>query len=40
MLPEVFDDCNVQRLALFFRNLRDTLRALAPIIATIRAPSF
>jgi uncharacterized circularly permuted ATP-grasp superfamily protein/uncharacterized alpha-E superfamily protein len=31
MLPEVFRDCRVQRLALFFRTLRDTLRTLAPI---------
>lgn len=30
MLPEVFRDCRVQRLALFFRTLRDTLRSLAP----------
>lgn len=30
MLPEVFRDCNVQRLALFFRTFRDQLRALAP----------
>jgi uncharacterized circularly permuted ATP-grasp superfamily protein/uncharacterized alpha-E superfamily protein len=30
MLPEVFKACQVQRLALFFRNLRDTLRSLAP----------
>ena len=30
MLPDVFRDCQVQRLALFFRALRDTLRALAP----------
>jgi uncharacterized circularly permuted ATP-grasp superfamily protein/uncharacterized alpha-E superfamily protein len=30
MLPEVFKACNVQRLALFFRTFRDTLRALAP----------
>ena len=31
MLPEVFRDCRVQRLALFFRTLRDTLRSLAPL---------
>jgi len=31
MLPEVFRDCRVQRLALFFRTLRDTLRGLAPL---------
>jgi uncharacterized circularly permuted ATP-grasp superfamily protein/uncharacterized alpha-E superfamily protein len=30
MLPEVFRDCRVQRLALFFRTLRDTLRSIAP----------
>lgn len=30
MLPEVFKACNVQRLALFFRTFRDTLRNLAP----------
>ena len=30
MLPELFRDCRVQRLALFFRSLRDTLRGLAP----------
>ena len=30
MLPEIFRDCKVQRLALFFRTLRDTLRGLAP----------
>ena len=30
MLPEVFDACRVQRLALFFRTLRDTIRSLAP----------
>jgi uncharacterized circularly permuted ATP-grasp superfamily protein/uncharacterized alpha-E superfamily protein len=30
MLPEVFKACNVQRLALFFRTFRDTLRGLAP----------
>jgi uncharacterized circularly permuted ATP-grasp superfamily protein/uncharacterized alpha-E superfamily protein len=30
MLPEVFRACNVQRLALFFRTFRDTLRNLAP----------
>ena len=30
MLPDVFRDCQVQRLALFFRTLRDTLRAIAP----------
>jgi uncharacterized circularly permuted ATP-grasp superfamily protein/uncharacterized alpha-E superfamily protein len=29
-LPETFRDCRVQRLALFFRTLRDTLRGLAP----------
>ena len=38
MLPEVFRDCNVQRLALFFRTFRDQLRALAHTTATIRAP--
>ena len=30
MLPEAFRDCRVQRLARFFRTLRDTLAALAP----------
>ena len=30
MLPEIFRDCRVQRLALFFRALRDTLRRIAP----------
>jgi uncharacterized circularly permuted ATP-grasp superfamily protein/uncharacterized alpha-E superfamily protein len=30
MLPETFRECRVQRLALFFRTLRDTLRAIAP----------
>ena len=30
MLPDVFRDCQVQRLALFFRSLRETLRQLAP----------
>jgi uncharacterized circularly permuted ATP-grasp superfamily protein/uncharacterized alpha-E superfamily protein len=30
MLPEIFKACNVQRLALFFRTFRDTLRNLAP----------
>jgi uncharacterized circularly permuted ATP-grasp superfamily protein/uncharacterized alpha-E superfamily protein len=29
-LPEAFRDCRVQRLALFFRALRDTLRAITP----------
>ena len=30
MLPDVFGDFRVQRLALFFRSLRDSLRAIAP----------
>jgi len=30
-LPETFRDCRVQRLSLFFRTLRDTLRGLAPL---------
>ena len=30
MLPDVFHDCRVQRLALFFRTLRDSLRVIAP----------
>ena len=30
MLPEAFRDCRVQRLAPFFRTLRDTLREIAP----------
>lgn len=30
VLPEAFQDCNVQRLASFFRALRDTLDSLAP----------
>jgi uncharacterized circularly permuted ATP-grasp superfamily protein/uncharacterized alpha-E superfamily protein len=29
-LPEVFGECNVERLALFFRGMRDSLRRLAP----------
>jgi uncharacterized circularly permuted ATP-grasp superfamily protein/uncharacterized alpha-E superfamily protein len=29
-LPEVFGECNVERLALFFRAMRDSLRRLAP----------
>src|SRR5262249_21207557 len=29
-LPDVFRECNVERLAAFFRALRDTLRQLAP----------
>jgi len=30
VLPEAFRDCNVERLAGFFRRLQDTLSALAP----------
>ena len=30
MLPDAFRDCQVQRLALFFQSLRETLRAIAP----------
>ena len=30
VLPEAFRDCHAQRLASFFRTLRDTLTALAP----------
>ncbi len=30
MLPDAFRDCRVQRIALFFRTLRDSLRAIAP----------
>ncbi|MGE3803988.1 MAG: circularly permuted type 2 ATP-grasp protein [Gemmataceae bacterium] len=30
VLPEVFRDCRVQRLALFFRTLCDTLQSIAP----------
>jgi uncharacterized circularly permuted ATP-grasp superfamily protein/uncharacterized alpha-E superfamily protein len=30
MLPEAFRDCRVQRLAVFFRTVRETLRAIAP----------
>lgn len=30
VLPDAFRDCRVQRLALFFRTLQDTLRAIAP----------
>jgi uncharacterized circularly permuted ATP-grasp superfamily protein/uncharacterized alpha-E superfamily protein len=30
MLPEAFRDCRVQRLAPFFRTLRETLREIAP----------
>jgi uncharacterized circularly permuted ATP-grasp superfamily protein/uncharacterized alpha-E superfamily protein len=29
-LPEAFRDCNVERVSLFFRTLRDTLQSLAP----------
>ncbi len=29
-LPDVFRDCGVQRLALFFRSMRETLRLMAP----------
>jgi uncharacterized circularly permuted ATP-grasp superfamily protein/uncharacterized alpha-E superfamily protein len=30
VLPDAFRDCNIQRLALFFRSMRETLAALAP----------
>lgn len=30
MLPEAFRECRVQRLALFFRTVRETLAAIAP----------
>ena len=30
VLPDAFRECRVQRLALFFRTLQDTLRAIAP----------
>jgi uncharacterized circularly permuted ATP-grasp superfamily protein/uncharacterized alpha-E superfamily protein len=30
VLPEAFQSCQVQRLALFFQSLRETLRAIAP----------
>ena len=30
MFPNIFHDCQVHRLAVFFRTLRDTLRSLAP----------
>src|SRR3954447_20166315 len=30
MLPEAFRDCRVQRLALYFRAMRETLRSIAP----------
>jgi uncharacterized circularly permuted ATP-grasp superfamily protein/uncharacterized alpha-E superfamily protein len=30
MLPDVFRECQVQRLALFFRSVRETLSAIAP----------
>jgi len=30
MLPETFRDCRVQRLAPFFRTLRETMRSIAP----------
>jgi uncharacterized circularly permuted ATP-grasp superfamily protein/uncharacterized alpha-E superfamily protein len=30
VLPEIFRDCNVQRLALYFREVRRTLESLAP----------
>ena len=29
-LPDVFRDCRVRRLAMFFRTMRETLRSLAP----------
>jgi len=29
-MPEAFRDCRVQRLAMFFRTFRDTLRTIAP----------
>ena len=36
MLPEVFRDCQVQRLAAFFLQVRDTLQELAPTRGTPR----
>jgi uncharacterized circularly permuted ATP-grasp superfamily protein/uncharacterized alpha-E superfamily protein len=30
VLPDLFRECNVERLALFFRTLRETLQSLAP----------
>jgi uncharacterized circularly permuted ATP-grasp superfamily protein/uncharacterized alpha-E superfamily protein len=30
ILPDAFRDCRVQRLAIFFQTLRDSLRAIAP----------
>ena len=37
VLPEVFRDCNVERLALFFRTLRDTCSRWRRTTATTRA---
>ncbi|HET6150260.1 MAG TPA: circularly permuted type 2 ATP-grasp protein [Polyangia bacterium] len=31
VLPDVFRDCNITRLATFFRTVRETLSALAPV---------
>jgi uncharacterized circularly permuted ATP-grasp superfamily protein/uncharacterized alpha-E superfamily protein len=31
MLPEVFQDCRVHRLALFFRSFRQTIRDISPL---------
>ena len=40
MLPDVFRDCQVQRLAPFFQAVRDTLRSRSPrTTATIPASS-
>lgn len=36
MLPEVFRDCQVQRLAAFFKSMRETLHELAPTRGTPR----
>jgi len=30
MLPDIFNNCNVQRLAMFFRSFKETLKSIAP----------
>lgn len=30
MLPDIFNNCNVQRLAMFFRSFKETLKLIAP----------
>ena len=39
MLPEVFRDCRVQRLAPFFQAVRETLRRSPRTTATTRGSS-